>query len=263
MHKLKKQISKVFLFSLLTFFSHTTQHSFAASRTLTIFAEQNMVQALTKIVSLYSQENNIIISINFNSSSELIDDIDMGEPADIFISGHLGLIETLKQKGLVDIYNVSYIAQDRLNLVTSKDNPAIDKRLLDPNIKLRDALKIIDEKKAAVILDQEESTSGLNSYMMLKSLSLQKLKLFQKLPEDKTAIFNIIHNDPENYAILLSSQLTNKKDYLVLATSKADDIFYQALVIAGDNMSISREFLHFLKSEKAKKIFQENNFIVN
>lgn len=261
MNKLKSQISKIFLFSLLCIFA---QNSFANnSRSLTIFTEQNMASALTKVASLYSQKNNVIISINFNSSYELINEIDMGEPVDIFISAHSGMIDTLKQKGLVDVYNISYIAQDKLNLVIKKNSPNIDKRLLGENISLRDALRILDEEKATVVIDQEESSSGLHSHHLIQSLSLQDLKIFQKLKEDKTAIFNIVQNTPEHYAILLSSQIKNKKDLLVLATTKEDNIFYQALVIAGDSMEMSREFLRFLKSDEVKRILQENGFIVN
>ena len=41
------------------------------------------------------------------------------------------------------------------------------------------------------------------------------------------------------------------------------DIFYQALVIAGNNMEVAREFLKFLKTPQSKEILKENGFIVD
>lgn len=260
MNKLKQKITQIILFSLFISIAST---SFANNnRNLTIFAEQNMVKALTQVVTLYSSKNKVTVLINFNSSSELVNEIDLGEPADVFITGHLGLIDTLKQKGLVDVYNINNFAQDKLKLVTSKNNPNIDIKLYKDNITLEDALKTLNTNKSPLIIDQEENTSGLTGDKLIKSLKLKKIKLFQKLPEDKTSIFNIVHNDPRNYALLLSSQVKKQKDLLVIAEEKEANIFYKALVIAGNNMETSRGFLQFLKSDEVKKILEENSFIV-
>ena len=45
--------------------------------------------------------------------------------------------------------------------------------------------------------------------------------------------------------------------------AKNGNIFYQALVIAGDNMEVAREFLKFLKSDVAKTILKEIGFGVD
>ena len=86
MQKIKILLSVFFLLLLIP------QNSFSAtSRNLTIFAEPNMALALTKIARLYSQHSNSIVSVNFNSSYELMSDITAGEPADIFISNTYSL----------------------------------------------------------------------------------------------------------------------------------------------------------------------------
>ena len=43
---------------------------------------------------------------------------------------------------------------------------------------------------------------------------------------------------------------------------KDKNIFYQAFVIAGDNMDVAREFLNFLKTPNAKNILRNSGFIV-
>lgn len=232
------------------------------SRNLAVFAEQNMVTSLTKIARVYSQKNNVAVSVNFNSSSELMNDVESGEPADVFISAHLGLIESLKQKGLVDVYNVGHIARDKLVLVTTKNNKNIPSELAAGNIKLEEALKILNYHKAALIIDYEGNSSGKYSGDFVKSLTLNDLKLSAKLAEDKSPILNIVKENPDQYGLVLASQVKNQADWKILAASGDAYIYYQALVIAGDNMETAREFLKFMKSDFARNIFKDSGFVI-
>ncbi len=258
---MKSRIVKEFLkiFAVLLFFE---QNSLAAtSRNLIVLAEPNMVLAMTKISRLYSQKSNTIVSVNFSSSTDSITNIDSGEPSDVFISAHLGLIGSLHQKGLIDIYNTAFIAKDELVLVAQKTNPNLPKEMLKKDIPLEEALKIINQSKATLILDFEGNSSGKFGGDFVQSLNLKDLKLFKKLAEDKSPILSIVKSDPTQYAILLASQVKNDSDLIILARKKGVNIFYQALVIAGDNMEVAREFLRFLKAAEAKKVFQESGFI--
>lgn len=221
-----------------------------------------MVMALTKIARIYSRNSNVVTSINFNSSSDLINEIDSGEPADVFISGHTGWIEMLKQKGLVDVYNIGYIASDSLVLITSQSNNNLPIELQNSKISLEDALNILNKNRSTLIIDNQGFTSGKYSSELVKNLQLPKIKLFNKIAEDRTPILSIIKNNPKDYAILLSSQIKDKSYLKTLAVKKESKIFYQALVIAGDNMEVAREFLKFLKTPKAKAILHNQGFIV-
>lgn len=261
---MKKATKKILLLTL--FLSLFSASSFSAtSRNLTIFTEQNMVTALTKASRIFSDNHNVMISINFDSSSDLIDAIDLGEPADIFISAHTNLIDNLKQKGLVDVYNIGYIAQDHLVLVTSKNNPVVDKRLTKNNINFREAIAILNEVGANLVIDKEGNSSGFYSSDLLKKLEeskmdLSNIKLFRKSQEDRSSIFDLIKSSPESYAILLRSQIRNDSDLIVVSATKEENIFYQALVIAGDNMDTAREFSKFLKSNDIKSLLKNNGF---
>lgn len=263
MKKTKNKIVKIFLSGFFILF-FSLQNSFASSsRNLTIFAEPNMVVALTKISRLYSQKSNVIVSVNFGYSSDLIHEVDSGEPADVFISAHSGWIETLRQKGLVDVYNIGYIAIDKLALVTSKSNPTLQAELVTGKISIEEILKILDQNKSTLILDSEGNSSGKFSNELVRSLALENLQLFNKLSEDKSPILNIVKSNSDQYALLLKSQVKNDRNLQILATKEDENIFYQALVIAGDNMEVAREFLKFLKTEAAKTIFKESGFTTN
>src|SRR3989338_5403612 len=248
------------LLAILLFSTFTTPCLAALQlENLTILAEPNMTTALTKISRIYSQKNGIIISISFAPSSELINDIEEGEPSDVFISAHRYWIDDLKHKGLVDIYNIGHIADDSLVLATSKDNDRIPPEL-SQDLSLTKALEVLDANNTVLIVDHEGSSLGQYSDYLLNHLKLENLKIFKKLHEDKTSVSNMLKNNVGNYTLLLASQVKDNDDFIILSHLKNQHIFYQALVIAGDNMDNARKFLRFLKSKQAKKIFEESGF---
>ncbi len=237
--------------------------SFAAQiKNLTVLAEPNMVSALTKIARIYSQKNGVIVSISFAASDNLINDIDAGEPSDVFISAHQDWIANLKQKGLIDIYNISHVASDELVLVTSQDNLSVPNYLLEKRPELDEALQVLDHSHSILIIDNEGSSLGQYSDGIMNALQLHEIKLFKRLGEDKSSLMTLINNNIDSYAILLASQVSGRKEFKILSRKKHQNIFYQALVIAGDNMESAREFLKFLKSSQAKAIFRESGFVV-
>ena len=247
-----------FLIIPLIFLSSQNSYAINGGRNLTVFAEPNLALALTKIARIYSQKSRTNVSVNFNSSADLIAEIDSGEPADIFISAHPQWIEALRQKGLVDVYNIGFIARDKLVLVTTKTNIG-----QPSNSSLENVLKALDRAKATLIIDNEGMSSGFFARNFLSPLELIDINLFGKLTEDKTTLLTNVKSDSQNYALLLASQVKNEPNLQILAKSSGEDIFYQSLVIAGDNMEVAREFLKFLKGSDAKSILKESGFLTD
>lgn len=263
MKKFKIKILQIFLFKFFTLVFLATNSFATTSRNLTVFAEPNTVVAMTKIAHLFSQQYNVITSVTFSSASDSVANIDLGEPADVFISAHPGWIENLRQKGLVDVYNIGYIARDEIALTTLKSNPTISLDLLSNNLTIQTCLKILEQNRSTLIIDDNGNSSGKFGEDVIQNSNLTNLKIFRKLPEDRSPILEILRNDDRQYALLLASQVRNEKDFKILATDKNNKIFYQALVIAGDNMEVAREFLKFLRSKTAKKILRNEGFIAN
>ena len=113
-----------------------------------------------------------------------------------------------------------------------------------------------------MIVDHEGVSSGIYSKKIIQNLSLGNLKIFNKLPEDKSSLIRDIENNKEAYGLLFRSQLQKNSNLRILATQKDKNIFYQAFVIAGDNMDVAREFLNFLKTPNSKNILRNSGFIV-
>jgi molybdate transport system substrate-binding protein len=252
------------LFSVFLLTFSFPQNSLAAQNGLTVFAEPNMVLPLTKIARLYSQKYGIAVSVIFGAPIDLLENVESGEPVDVFISAHTDWIESLRQKGLADVYNIGYIASDKMALVTSRSNPEIIPELLDPTVTFDKAMHILNDYNATIITDNIGTSSGKFSDAFMKRSDLVNISLFHKVIEDKSPILNNLKKENQNYGLVLTSQIEKGEDLRIIAIKEDEEVFYQALVIAGDNMQIAREFLKFLKSAQAKFIFKnEGGFIVD
>ncbi|MBL6664477.1 MAG: molybdate ABC transporter substrate-binding protein [Rickettsiales bacterium] len=227
-------------------------------KNLTIFAEPNLTLAMTELARIYSRQSNIVVSVNFNSSQELLDQIDQGDPADLFISAHKSAISEIKQKGLADYYNIGFFARDEIVLVGSQEKN-ID---ISSDLDLDLYLKELSKNRSTVITDHDGSSSGSYTIDYLNRFKSGGLKVFNKVSEDETPILQLIKSNKSQYGLLFASQVYDD-DLKVLAKSNEDDIFYQALVIVGYNMDNAREFLKFLKSNTAKTILRESGLIID
>ena len=255
----KESLIIFFLLSIFLF----TKNSLANNRNLNILAEPQISKALTKIVRLYSQQSNTVVSINFNSSSSLFNEIESGEPSDIFISAHPKYIELLKQKGLVDVYNIEYLASDKIVLTTASDNKNITRNFLIKKLSLAEILSIINAQKANLLIENQNFSSGDRIKSVLTNYNFPDLKIFNKIDEDRFSIIKDIKEDISNYAFISLSQIKNRNDLKIINMKEDLLMHYQAFIIAGNNMDIAREFLKFLKSNKAKKIFLDSGFSLN
>ncbi len=231
-------------------------------KTITIFAEPNLSSALTEISRLYSTENKSMISVEFGSAPDMIDRIEDGEASDLFISAHKAWIDNLKQKGLVDIYNINHIIDDTLALITSAENKSLPKKLSTKKLSFDEALAILNDNKLDLLIDHNSSSLGQHSRYLVDNKKFNAIRIHKKLPEDRSSATNLISKNPNIFSVMLGSQVSNDK-FKVISRLENRKIYYQALVIAGNNMKNAREFSNFLKSDKAQKIFIRNGFVTS
>lgn len=268
----KKEILKVkmrFSFKILFFYFLALNNAFSKTLpNITILSEPDMIAPLNKIARLYSEESNSIISANFKPSLELIREIDDGEPGDVFISSHTDWIESLKRKGVIDVYSITNIAKNRLVLITSENN----KKITPDDIKkartkgISKALKMLSDKKIPLIIEPLQSSLGQYSKAIINNAGTYKQKIYYRIPEDKKSMTDLVkinnNSDGYNSGITLSSSIKKGDNIIILSEISNSEIYYQAVVVAGYNMDVGRDFLKFLKSDKAKKILEESGFTV-
>jgi molybdate transport system substrate-binding protein len=246
--KIKSKWPKYFVAFFLFFFISKAN----ANKNLNIYAEANLAPAMVKIAKIFSTENNVVTSLNFDSSINFIENLNNGDSFNVFVSANVNTIESLKQKGLIDVYNIVYIASDRLLLVCKKEN-MLPINMVPSKINISDAIKIIDDYKLNLIINHENTSEGFYSQKLIDSSNFNNLKLFIKLQEDRSSLIKDIEDNNDSFGLIFASQLQNNKTLRIIASDQEKS--YQAMAVAGNDMKIARQFLKFLKSDIAEKIF--------
>jgi accessory colonization factor AcfC len=117
-------------------------------------------------------------------------------------------------------------------------------------------LQFLNKNKSEIIVDQQFSS---NKNLLEKIKKNKNLKISYK-DIDKNLLTT--KEDEQKYFLTFYSQIVNDENFLLIAKSD-EQIFCQALVIAGDNMQNAREFLKFLKSDQAKSVIKASGFFVD
>ncbi|MFT6332674.1 MAG: molybdenum ABC transporter molybdate-binding protein, partial [Lentimonas sp.] len=217
-------------------FSH---QSFAAKKavdSITIFSENSLAFPLVKISRLYSKNNNAVVSVNFDYSEQLIDNISNGEPADIFIASHSDWIKDLQRKGLVDFYSFANLAKDKLLIITSKNNKKLNIEEVKQIKTVEKMLWRIHRDRVPMIVDSKATSLGKYTDDILRKVNIKNHRIYRRVSEDKKPITDFINESDEYCGIVLASSINNYKNVVVLKEIEGVEINYQALVIAGDNM---------------------------
>ena len=252
------------VFVIVVFMQITGNQAYSAnSKNLTVFCEPSISAPLTKIVRNFSQKHNTTIIVKFGSPFNLIEKIDAGEASDVFISANFDAIELLRHKGLVDVYNIAFIASDNLSLVTSKKNKNILLDLQNKNLTLEAAIKILAKNRSFLLIDRQGYSSSYFAEKLLNNIEVGNLHIKKKLPEENTTLVEDLSKNDKLFALTLFGQVVNRNSLYAIQTKENPVLSYQALAIAGSNMEVSREFLNFLKSNFSKEAFREAALIVN
>ena len=245
----------IFLFLLMPNYSWAVN-----ARNINVYADPNLSSAIIKIARDFSQKNNATITVNLDSSIDFLNNLDKEAKFDVFISANSFIIDTLKQRGLIDVYNIFYVTSDKLALVCKKD-AMLPINMMQKDISLLDALKIIDDYRLNLIVNHANTSEGFYSKKILDSIEFKNLKVFEKMPEDRSLLIHDIEDNSDSYGLIFASKLVKNNNLRIIASDQERS--YQAMAIVSNNMDLAREFLKFLKTENAKKIFTDSGFINN
>lgn len=236
---------------------------------ITVLAASSISEPLTEIARIYSRQKNIIVTTSFDGTAELARKIEQGEQADIFISAHPQWMTDLKQKGLLDVYSLTNLVHNKLALVISTKS-SLNKSIKDGN-KFSKNLKYLNNRTIMVMGDLEDSALGLYTKQAIQNTDIKEgTNLWGLVPRKiipslnaKNALYLISHG--ETAGIVYHSDAYNNKEVKILNVIDSNlhrPIIYQASVVAGESMSLARDFLVFLQSEQAKEIYKKYGFIV-
>ena len=265
---------KHFLFFQLALFLYINP-VFAQTKThdlpqVTILAASSFSKPLTELTRIYSKKESVVITASFDGTAEQSNKIEQGEQADIFISSHPHWMSRLKQKGLIDVYSLTNLVRNKLTLVISTKSGLNEYPI--PGEGFAAKLNFLKRRNIMVMGDFDSSALGAYTKQALQNTDTNDgIHLWEDLqnkiipsPNSKNTLYLIAHG--ETAGIVYYSDSYNNKEVNVLTvidSSLYDPIVYQAAVVAGENMSIARDFLIFLQSPQAKQIYKKHGFVVD
>ncbi len=231
--------------------------------TVTVMADHNLSLAITEIARDYSRNKQVIVNTSFTSQETQQAQINDGAAADILITAKESWIDELKLQGLIDIYSQTKLANDRLVLVTS-----IQSSIQNQESKNFPSLIIINAGKDSPSLllgNPETLIEGVYAKEALRNLSvfadLEPYTLYVKRSDE---MFDVVADQQpvtQTFTICFNSSSAARGDIKTIYTipeSSHKPISYNAVVIAGDNMSEARKFIDYLKTEEVKDILKKH-----
>ena len=254
------------LVSLAIAFLCMTNSSNAAQRkdlpSVTVLADTSLTLPITQIARNYARQAQVSVSTSFASAKQQSQRIQEGVEANIFISAKPILIRELTNKGLVDVYSQTALARNQLALTTSTSN-GVELRL-SPRMPLANIPSSASGEFFFILGDPEYVSQGTYALEAIRSLKLaSQLEPYFLFLRDNTQMQEMLlkHNA---YGIMYVSEAKRNKHVRVIdifPENTHSPIIYEAVVVAGENMPEAREFMQYLSSPAAQKVFESFHFI--
>lgn len=233
----------------------------APTEGITVLAATSLTEVMTELSLKYSAQNNITVHTVFGPPDQLSELVMNGESGDLYIAEDKTQIDYLKQLGLVDVFRQTVLARNSLVFAVRKNNRLIQHFPSNPDALT--VLKGLEGRTLWVTADPKTQPLGKASMEALESQGVWETlsKTLVRTASAKEAQFFVAEG--EGAGILYASDTHNTPHIVALSPIPSawhTPIIYHAAVIAGESMTPSREFLNYLKSEDAQKIFQAHGF---
>lgn len=255
---LLKRYLVIISFIIITIFiaGCTQKEKSSNEHQLTISAAISLSDVLIELKSLYEQEVSVTqITYNFGGSGTLAQQIQQGAPVDLFISANEQWIDTLLIDHLIDENTLTTLATNELVLIGHSDldkQETLDKYLLNQDTTI-------------AIGHPDTVPAGKYAKQVLESLNLYKTLEDQLiLAKDVRQVLTYIETGNADYGFVYKSDaLSSKSSEILMTIDEAlyDPIVYPAAVLTNaEQKEAAIQFLTFLKSDKANKIFESFGF---
>jgi molybdate transport system substrate-binding protein len=224
---------------------------------INVYAAASLSDSMRQIGTDYEKSSGDKIVFNFGASSFLARQISEGAPADIFFSADEAKMDDLQKKGLIVPGTRKSRLSNQLVIVTASDNGAVFQSPADlagPAV------------KRVALADPKAVPAGIYAKEYL-----QKLKLWESLepkvvPTEnvRAALAAVESGNVEAGIVYKTDAAISKKVKISYEVPVADGpkISYPMALIKGSAQPQAAQFLKYLDTDAAGKVFETNGFIV-
>src|SRR5262245_6921727 len=232
----------------------------AQGRDLVIFAAASLKNALDAINAQWQKETGKKALISYASSSALAKQIEQGAPAQMFISADLDWMDYVAQKTLIKPETRSNLLGNRIVLIAPKDKAQ--------SIEIRPGFDL-----AKVLGDGRLSIANVDSVPAGKygKAALEKLGVWPSVSnkiaqaENVRAALLLVSRGEAPLGIVYQTDAAADTNVKIIGTFTEDSqtqMIYPIALTANANHPDAASFLDYIKSAKAKPLFEAQGFTV-
>lgn len=231
-----------------------------AADNVVVFAAASLKNALDAINTSWQGDGNQPATISYAASSALAKQIEGGAPADVFISADLDWMKYLSEKKLTKPDTEVQLLGNRIVLIAPKDSTA--ETTIEPNF---DLAKLLGDGKLAMA-DVKAVPAGKYGKAALEKLGVwPSVEGNVAQAENVRAALKLVAAGEAPLGIVYQTDATAEPDVKVIATFPEDShapIIYPAGLLAESKNDDAAKFLDYLKSAKARSLFEQQGFTV-
>jgi molybdate transport system substrate-binding protein len=227
-----------------------------------MLASDSLTEVMAELLRVYARQSGQTVTAIFGAPDELSSAILAGDPADLIILEHPGLLKQLNQQGLLDVSSQTVVAGNRLVFAASANHRLA--RQYPAPVALDALLKDYRELEV-VMADPETLPSGIAAQEALTKQGVWKRikPALVRAGSSRDALTLVAKG--ERSGVLYATETNANPEVAILAEippALHSPLRYQGVVVAGDDMPQAREFLAFLKTMKAREIFASHGFSI-
>jgi molybdate transport system substrate-binding protein len=230
----------------------------ASAADLHFFAAASLTDAVREIASNFEQETGTKVKLNFGASNLLARQIEEGAPADVFLSADDAKMDQLAKRNLIDPDSRRNVLSNSLVIVARTDSPltiAAPKDLLQPVV------------KKIALADPQAVPAGIYAREYLKRVQLFEQISERILPTEnvRAALAAVEAGNADAAFVYKTDAAISKEVRVVFSVPVADTppINYPVAIIRETKARAEAEqFINYLRSPAAIKVFEEYGFII-
>jgi molybdate transport system substrate-binding protein len=229
-----------------------------SNASLLVSTAASLKEAMEEVKTNYQQSKpGVTINYNFGASGALLQQIQQGAPADIFISAGKKQVDTLEQSGKLVVGTRSILAKNRLVLIVPSNQVGITSflNLTENNIK---KIAIAEPRSVPAGQYAEQVLKKLGIYEKVKAKFVYANNVRQVLAAVEAG------NADAGLVYRTDAAISNKVKTVVAADEKYHSpiVYPMAVLKQSKNIAAATEFVNYLSSQQAKSIFNKYGFLL-
>lgn len=224
---------------------------------LVISSAVSLTDVMQELSAEYKKEAaNITLTFSFGSSGALQTQIEQGAPADVFLSAGKKQMTALNDKGLLFKDTKIDLLENKIVLIVPKDSEKGIKTFNDVGTDLIKLIAVGEPASVPVGQYTEQIFEYLNIW--------DEVKAKTNYGSDVRQVLTWVENNEVDCGVVYATDAMGSDKIKVICEApqgSSDKIIYPAAVIGrSTHPDEAKEFLAFLTSSKAKKIFEKFGF---